>query len=42
MSIIICLHGSFSPVTEVTRDDKINQARRLAIKLETNFCFDSF
>ena len=34
MNCVMCLLEIFSPVTEMMRCDKINQAKNLAIKLE--------
>ena len=34
MNCVMCLLESFSPVTELMRCDKINQARNLVMKLE--------
>ena len=35
MNYITCLHGSLSPVTQMTRSGKIKQARDLGSRLET-------
>ena len=38
MNFITCARGRFSPMT---RGDKIDQARNLAIKIGNDFCLDS-